>query len=386
MTELEFKEQVSNDGRKEFVANLDFDIIDFYLNLNIFPKIIWKERGQSEDKGIIFFGNDLKQTNLTNFKIWTFDMERVETISPIGKFCDKQLTLFIDPKEIDSEILSSKAHSNDFQIQMHADSQEKPDWIKKVESVIGFLKSSEYQKLVLSRSKEFGFEGDFPLKLAIEKTLDINSYFFLCQWSAGKLFLSVSPERLLKVRGSKVETEAIAGTRPNHPGMREELLESKKDSYEHNLVVSHLKDRFHKIVTGYSYPLTPEILELKHSIHLISPFGGYLDIEDFTFKDVEKWVKCLHPTPALGTFPAKGAVGVIREFENSDRGFYGAPMGWWSESNRSGEFIIGIRSLMVDSNKIRIQAGAGIVSESNPEEEWLETENKLENFSWLKNC
>ena len=84
----------------------------------------------------------------------------------------------------------------------------------------------------------------------------------------------------------------------------------------------------------------------------------------------------LHPTAALGGFPRKNALQLIKELENQDRGWYGAPIGWF-DSNGDGEFVVAIRSGIVAGNEAWLYSGAGIVADSDPASEWEESQIKL---------
>jgi menaquinone-specific isochorismate synthase len=85
----------------------------------------------------------------------------------------------------------------------------------------------------------------------------------------------------------------------------------------------------------------------------------------------------LHPTPAVGGSPADVAVPLIAQLEAFPRGLYGGALGW-IDSHGGGEFVVGLRSALVDGSRARMYAGAGIVAGSSPEREFAETELKFE--------
>lgn len=84
----------------------------------------------------------------------------------------------------------------------------------------------------------------------------------------------------------------------------------------------------------------------------------------------------LHPTPAVGGTPRAAAVPAIGELEGFARGLYGGALGW-IDSRGGGEFVVGLRSALVDGSRARMYAGAGIVAGSSPEAEFEETELKF---------
>jgi menaquinone-specific isochorismate synthase len=84
----------------------------------------------------------------------------------------------------------------------------------------------------------------------------------------------------------------------------------------------------------------------------------------------------LHPTPAVGGSPRAAACAHIRELEGFPRGLYGGPVGW-IDHRGGGEFLVGIRSALIDGGRARVYAGSGIVAGSDPDREFAETELKF---------
>jgi len=87
----------------------------------------------------------------------------------------------------------------------------------------------------------------------------------------------------------------------------------------------------------------------------------------------------LHPTPAVGGYPKRGALEGIRALEPFDRGWYAGPVGWVGAD--AAEFAVGIRSGLVRGRVLALFSGAGIVAGSRPEAEWAEIEQKIEDFT-----
>ena len=85
----------------------------------------------------------------------------------------------------------------------------------------------------------------------------------------------------------------------------------------------------------------------------------------------------LHPTPAVGGSPRAAACAHIRELEGFPRGLYGGPVGW-VDHRGGGEFLVGIRSALIDGACVRAYAGGGIVAGSDPDREFAETELKFQ--------
>ncbi|HLR32116.1 MAG TPA: chorismate-binding protein, partial [Fodinibius sp.] len=116
----------------------------------------------------------------------------------------------------------------------------------------------------------------------------------------------------------------------------------------------------------------PRIKKLSNVQHLHTPIRAHL--KDDT--DILPVIEQLHPTPAVGGYPRKDAMEYIRELEDFERGWYAGPVGWMTPSG-SGEFAVAIRSGLLSEDEAHFFAGCGIVADSNPKEEWEETNLKL---------
>src|SRR5699024_12260128 len=106
----------------------------------------------------------------------------------------------------------------------------------------------------------------------------------------------------------------------------------------------------------------PVIYPLRNLQHLYTPVSATL-MENHSVFDV---MKTLHPTPALGGAPKTKALAFIREEEDLDRGWYGAPVGWL-DSNQNSEFAVAIRSGLVEPDEDSLFACCGIVGGSDSE-------------------
>ncbi|MEM5598329.1 chorismate-binding protein [Niallia circulans] len=150
------------------------------------------------------------------------------------------------------------------------------------------------------------------------------------------------------------------------------LLSDSKNREEHNYVVKMIKNAMEEVCSTVEMPSNPKILKMRDIQHLYTPVSGKV-------KETESlisFIRLLHPTPALGGFPREEALKVIREVEGLDRGMYGAPIGWLDYQG-NGEFAVSIRSGLIDGNAATIIAGCGIVADSDPESEYVETAIKF---------
>ena len=204
------------------------------------------------------------------------------------------------------------------------------------------------------------------------KKLTPDSYHFAFQFKK-IVFLGASPERLYRRYGRFIESEALAGTMAKSVDPKI-LQSSRKNQYEHALVVDAIQAAFKDLCTAYSYPKSPGVLTVPCGHHLMTKFQGQLK-DGVNDEDI---LQSLHPTPALGGSPRQRALAIIRKLEGFSRGWYGAPIGYvgWD----GAEFVVGIRSGLACGKKLSVFAGAGIVQGSKPQEEWDEVENKISNF------
>ena len=91
-------------------------------------------------------------------------------------------------------------------------------------------------------------------------------------------------------------------------------------------------------------------------------------------------VERLHPTPAVGGWPRAAALELLEEQEHLDRGWYAGPIGWL-DARGDGEFVVAIRSGVVERDHASLFAGCGIVGDSEPDREWAESGMKLQSLA-----
>lgn len=116
-------------------------------------------------------------------------------------------------------------------------------------------------------------------------------------------------------------------------------------------------------------------MRLARRMHLFAGMWGVLS-DKVSDADL---MRALHPTPAVGGVPTKVAMEAIAHHEPFDRGWYAGPVGWIGAN--ASEFAVGIRSALVERNRIALYAGAGIVEGSTAEGEWEEIEQKISDFT-----
>ncbi len=282
----------------------------------------------------------------------------------------------------------------------HVDNTELPDLSPSLEQHLGHVSSVDhrndkaYLKLV-ARALEEIHNGNMD-KVVTARSLslpaNLNSAALLerlkvrhpsCATFAiargDQVFLGSSPETLIKMNGSQVQTAALAGSRPRHehPGadarLRAELLASPKERHEHDIVVKDIKESLTTAGVRLDSLSPAGVMKLRRIQHLHTPISGLVPDD----KDILDLVRALHPTPAVAGLPRQTAQDWIDENESMDRGWYAAPVGWMTP-NGDGEFRVALRSALLTSNALTLFAGGGIVDGAEPEHELAETATKFE--------
>ena len=249
----------------------------------------------------------------------------------------------------------------------------KAEWTAGVERAVERIRAGELRKVVLATALDADLEADIDLPAMLERFRRTypECYRFLIQPTAEAGFFGPPPERLVRMTGSRVETEALAGSaeRGDTPEADADLaagLETDaKTVHEQSLVAETIADRLEPL--GEVAVGERRVAKFANIQHLRTPITADLEGDGHVLDVVE----ALHPTPAVGGLPPERASEVINETETFDRGWYAAPMGWFDAAG-DGEFAVGIRSAVAGGQHAALFAGNGIVADSDPDAEWAE--------------
>lgn len=249
-------------------------------------------------------------------------------------------------------------------------------WRSMVTEAVTRIRSGVLRKVVLSRALEASANGPFDPVAALER-LDAHypdTLRFLFEPVGGTSFFGASPELLAEVHESVLTTAALAGSRrrgrtgDEDAVLAAELLASPKEREEHQIVIESIIERVTPYARRVEAPAEPGILRLPNIQHLHTPVRADLE----THFDALDLAGELHPTPAMGGYPVRAAVATIGELEPVERGWFASPFGWVDAAG-NGKFAVAIRSAVAKRGHVRLYAGAGIVAESVPDQEWDET-------------
>jgi menaquinone-specific isochorismate synthase len=175
-----------------------------------------------------------------------------------------------------------------------------------------------------------------------------------------------------------LEADVLAGTIQRGRGAAAdaargvELQSSQKDQHEHRLVLESIVRRLTDLGLTPEFTASPQLRKLANLQHLHTPVRAVLT-EQVQLLDA---LAVLHPTPAVGGSPREAAVKSIRSIEGFPRGLYAGALGWMN-ARGGGEFMVGIRSALLNGATARVYAGAGIVEGSDPDNELAETDLKF---------
>ena len=235
------------------------------------------------------------------------------------------------------------------------------------------------QKIVLARRTTFAFRERVAALAMLQRLRVVNpaAFHFAVQPYRGLTFFGASPERLLRITGTTLETEALAGTRPRGTDadadsrLEAELLRSDKELREHGFVHTRIAECLRELCTTVTTQDVVRVRKLAHVQHLHTSFSGTLR-SGLGLADALRW---LHPTPAVGGYPTCGVSDLIAETEGFDRGWYAGPIGWVGAA--TAEFAVAIRSGVAAGSRLHLYAGNGIVRGSTAAAEWAEMEQKI---------
>ncbi len=252
-------------------------------------------------------------------------------------------------------------------------------WENHITDATRRMKNGEFNKVVLSRVAEIRFDKPVNTDGALHFLADKypETYRFLFEPRPHSAFYGATPELLASVKGTHFETMALAGsirrgtTPEEDKAYGEELLNSPKDSYEHQVVIDGIQSRLAPLAKSIDTGKTG-IMTLSNIQHIHTPISAELKRDD----GIIPLVEALHPTPALGGDPREIAMDAIGQYEPVPRGWYAAPVGW-IDREMNGQFGVAIRSAIAQDKRVWLYSGAGIVADSVPQKEWDETALKF---------
>ena len=254
----------------------------------------------------------------------------------------------------------------------------KNKFLSMISKAKNYIKIGDIFQVVLSQR----FEAKLTKKpLAIYKKLRVTNpspfmYFFNFE---DFQIIGASPEILVRLRDNKITVRPIAGTRPRGKNLKEDnffardLLKDKKELSEHLMLLDLGRNDAGKVSKINTVKVTESftIEKYSHVMHIVSNVVGAYNNKYSKFKSLLAGF----PAGTVSGAPKIRAMEIIDELESSKRKVYAGGIGYFSAN---GEFdtCIALRTAIAKKNKFYVQAGAGIVADSNPIKEYEETVNK----------
>lgn len=241
-----------------------------------------------------------------------------------------------------------------------------------------YIHDGDIFQVVLSRKFTFDTNGDNLTLYKTLRKLNPSPYMYHLKQDK-KTTIGASPEMLVRITNDKVETFPIAGTRKitndedENKRLANELLHDEKELAEHTMLVDLGRNDIGRVCKYGTVHLESlmQIKQFSHVQHIVTHVTGNLAPEN----DMFDAFKAVFPAGTVSGAPKVRAMEIIDELETEARGPYAGAVGYFS-FNGCCDFAIAIRSIFINGDKGFVQSGAGIVSDSIPENEFKETEHK----------
>ena len=266
---------------------------------------------------------------------------------------------------------------------MHFESNfKKEEYLDAVSKIKNYIKEGDVFQVVLAQDFYSKFDlNPFHLYRAIRE-LNPSPYMYYLDLEECQVVGS-SPEILVRLENTQLTLRPIAGTRKRGKDKEEDkqneedLLNDPKELAEHLMLIDLGRNDVGRVSEIGSVKVTDKMVieKYSHVMHIVSNVEGTLS-KDLDYLDA---LKASLPAGTLSGAPKIRAMEIINELEPSSRGIYGGAIGYISW-NGNIDTAIAIRTAVIKDNKIHVGAGAGIVADSVPENEWLECIQKSKAF------
>ena len=284
--------------------------------------------------------------------------------------------------ELQADLNSDLAIQTDFKLPDFSLSVD-PDqaYLSAVETAIEYIHAGDVFQVNLSRAWHIQAQQSAPEPMAL---LEVLQQYNPAPFAGLSIYreqaiISSSPERLLEIRGSLVQTRPIAGTRPRctteegDRALLEELISHPKERAEHIMLIDLERNDLGRVCETGSVEVD-ELMVVEqhpHVHHIVSNIRGRLDPQ-YTAIDA---IRAVFPGGTITGCPKVRCMQIIAELETCGRGVYTGSMGYLGRNGNLDMNIL-IRSLFQRGKKLVFRTGGGIVADSDPEAELRETETK----------
>lgn len=277
------------------------------------------------------------------------------------------------------ELIKGPIEKEPLKVGRKRSTQDKKQFTQAVETAKQYIRTGDIFQTVLSRRIEVDYEGDELQMYRMLRDINPSPYMFFLDFPDTKIIGS-SPEMLLRLEDGNLTTRPLAGTRHRSRDPEEdeklkmEMLLDEKERAEHVMLVDLHRNDMGR-VSEYGSVKVTELMGVEkysHVQHIVSNVVSKLDDHHDSFDAL----RACFPAGTVSGAPKIRAMEIIDELEPVRRGPYAGVAGYFDFGGNCN-FAINIRTIFTKGNKAYIQAGAGIVADSDPDREFIETENKM---------
>ena len=250
-------------------------------------------------------------------------------------------------------------------------------WMSVVADAVARISAGDLEKVVLARDLIATADAPIDVRWPLRRLTE--EYPMCWTFHVDGLF-GATPEMLVRRERGLVTSRVLAGTirrtgdDDRDLALAATLARSSKDLEEHEYAVRSVADALDPHCSSMNVPESPFVLHLPNVMHLATDVAGV--VHDAETVSSLQLAEALHPSAAVGGTPTPVATALISEIEGMDRGRYAGPVGWMDASG-DGEWGIALRSAQLSGTTVRLFAGCGIVTDSDPEAELAESQAKF---------
>ena len=295
----------------------------------------------------------------------------------INKICE-YVTVNESRAELIKKLNNKKIEDKKLEYKIIQDDFQEAEYKEAVKNTKNHITNGDIFQAVISNPQNIYLEGNKLKFYENLRKINPSPYMYHIKFNQREIIGS-SPEMLMRLENDTVETYPIAGTRirgktpKEDKQLEKELLNDKKELAEHLMLVDLARNDIGKISKTKSVEVKEfnQIKKFSHVQHIVSHVSG--KIRDNI--DAIDAFSSIFPAGTLSGAPKIRAMEIINQEEKTARGPYGGAVGYFS-LNGNADFAITIRTLTTYDTRAEIQAGAGIVYDSNTSKEYEESKNK----------
>ncbi|MGN1468162.1 MAG: anthranilate synthase component I [Ruminococcus sp.] len=344
-----------------------------YSMISVAEPVLKLKRDDTNDFDLMLFDKIIAYDHLKQKLIIMVNMKTND--------CERQYRQAYEDIEKICELIASNdvlpAENSDKNVEFTSNFTEE-EFCEMVEKTKEYIYDGDIFQCVVSRRFEADYESSLINAYRVLRTTNPSPYMVYLSIDDDEI-ISTSPETLVKLQNGVLNTFPIAGSRPRGKtkeediALEKELIHDEKELAEHNMLVDLGRNDIGKISEFNSVKVTEyqKVLRYSKIMHICSEVEGKLKNGLDAFDAIE----ALLPAGTLSGAPKIRACQIIEELEKTPRGVYGGAVGY-VDFNGNLDTCIGIRMAVKHNKKVYVQAGAGIVADSVPHNEYLETMNK----------